>query len=206
MGGDSGRLVEQLDAKVLGVDSSVDMVELARERNSGVNAAKLRFRCADIRQVAEYADQPFDLMWSRDCGAYLTAREKSEMWAALRRSNDAPFRILVTDYVLGEGAVSEEFLRRMRSWGQNMTSVRDYVELFEMAGFKEVRSLDWTADLLASMKSGLELLEAGKEQLLELMSPAEHEALGTRWRQKIQQCEAGELMWAIFTAHSDDHD
>lgn len=202
LGGDACRLVRGFGVSVVGLDAAPDMLALAAERaaQAGVPAGSVRFVQGDVRTSPVLEDGPFDVVWTRDAGAFLPWADKVAAWARLAAAQASGGRVLVTDYCIGPAGAGADFQERMLRWGQHMITPAEYVSLLEGAGYVDVVAEDRTVDLAGSQRDGLALLEREEEALVAEFGRAEVDDLRTRWVQKLEHSTSGQLVWAVVTA------
>jgi phosphoethanolamine N-methyltransferase len=197
LGGDAVRLATAHGARVVGLDASADMTTLARERVAAdAPGSDVRLVTGDV--LTADLDGPFDVVWTRDAGAFVPYDDKATAWGRLREVLRPGGRVLVTDYCLGEEGRSCEFARRMETWGQFMLTFEEYAELLRGQEFVDVTIEDRTEDLVASQEHGLRVL-ADRAAWAHLMSSAEAADLDRRWRTKLEHSTSGDLRWLVLT-------
>jgi len=201
LGGDAFRLATAHGAHVVGLDASRDMTELARERQlDDAPGSDVELVCGNVLTSPAVSPGAFDVVWTRDSGAFLTHDEKPVAWRRLHAALRPGGAVLVTDYCLGTSEASADFGRRMRDWGQHMLTLPAYAELLTGCGFVDVVTEDRTEDLVASQEHGLRVLQERGDELRALMSDEEHADLLARWRTKLTHSTSGELVWMVLTA------
>ena len=200
LGGDSERLASRYGARVVAVDLSPDMIAVCRERLESRPELDIQFSVGDMRSTPLIEQTRFDVIWTRDCGAFIDLADKHAMWSRLSANSLQGTQVLITDYCLGPTPPSVEFLARMKAWGQNMIGFNEYREVLRDAGFVDVVIEDRTPDLLESMHEGQAVLESERESFLTEMSFDDYDSLKQRWTLKIQHCTRGELAWLALTA------
>ncbi|QHT57082.1 methyltransferase domain-containing protein [Cellulomonas sp. H30R-01] len=201
LGGDAFRLATRFGVRVVGLDASPDMTDLARERQEvDAPGADVELVCGNVLTSDVVRPGAFDVVWTRDAGAFLTHDEKPVAWRRLHDALRPGGSVLVTDYCLGTSAASAEFGERMLAWGQHMLTLDAYADLLTSCGFADVVTEDRTADLVASQEHGLRVLEERGDDVRALLSPEEHADLTRRWRTKLTHSTSGELVWMVLTA------
>ncbi len=200
LGGDTLRLAEKYRVAVLGLDAAPDMTAICRERLPTSGLSGVQFETGDLRDSVLMSPRAFDVVWTRDCGAFLTPPEKRAVWARFWRTLRPGGRVLVTDYCLGLVPPTPAYAQRMVAWGQHMITFSQYEQLVRQAGFIEVELVDRTVDLLDSMLAAQEALVRHSARFLAELTVTEYEGLQQRWDQKIDHCRSGQLAWLVLTA------
>ncbi|MGQ2871444.1 methyltransferase domain-containing protein [Leptospira santarosai] len=200
LGGDCFRLAKKHRVTVLGLDASPDMVEIAQERMAGEIVNDVEFMVGNVRTTMIEEIGLFDVLWSRDTGAFVPQNEKLSVWKKLHKILHPGGEVLITDYCLGSKPISSTFKAKMLAWGQHMITLPEYAVLLQEAGFIDVRVDDQTQDLLNSMLLGKERLESRKQDFLQEQTLEEYEGLCDRWEQKIGFASNNELAWMVLTA------
>jgi phosphoethanolamine N-methyltransferase len=204
LGGDAVRLATSHGVRVVGLDASADMTALARERVA-VDApdAGVELVTGDVLSADLDALGPFDVVWTRDAGAFVPYADKASAWRRLHGALRPGGRVLVTDYCLGGAGQTSDFARRMVTWGQFMVTFDEYAELLRGQGFVDVATEDRTADLIASQEHGLRVL-GDPAAWGPHMSRTEAADLEGRWRTKLEHSTSGDLRWLVLTARRAD--
>ncbi|WP_061219414.1 methyltransferase domain-containing protein [Leptospira weilii] len=200
LGGDCFRLAQKHHVAVLGLDASPDMVEIARERIARENVTDVEFMIGNIRTIITEEIGLFDVLWTRDTGAFVPQNEKLTVWKKLHKILRPGGEVLITDYCLGSKPISQTFNNKMLAWGQHMITLPEYAKLIQEAGFEDIQVIDRTQDLLDSMLFGKEKLEEQKQNFLKELTLEEYEGLYNRWEQKIGFARNNELAWMVLIA------
>lgn len=203
LGGDAFRLAEQHNATVTAIDASSDMISLCNERALEINNRSITFAVDEISNstLAQKAS-PFDVVWSRDCGAFLPFEAKERVWRRVREWLTVDGRLLITDYCLGQNTVSQVLLDQMLSWGQYMVSPGYYDELLCSLGYTNVDVVDRTDLLLISMENGIRKLREKKDEFTAAFGEVAYDGVLGRWKRKIEYCRDGQLLWTVAVATS----
>ncbi len=195
------RLRQRHGARVTGVDASPDMIALCRERSAVSGEDDVEFVLSDVATCAPL-QQPehFDVVWSRDCGAFLPFDRKQQVWAATADCLAPGGRLLVTDYCLGPGTARAALLEQMLSWGQHMVAPDYYAEMLAAVGYTEVEVIDRTDLLLTSMHLGVARLRERQSEFTAAFGSDAYDAILARWERKIGYCDDTDLVWTVVTA------
>ncbi|WP_170930305.1 methyltransferase domain-containing protein [Pseudomonas sp. B35(2017)] len=199
LGGDCLRLAEKFGVAVVGLDAAPDMTGICLERYRNSPIKGVTFTTGDVRTTALLEPASFDVVWTRDCGAFWSEQEKADIWGRLHQALRPDGQVLITDYCKGP-AESTEFDNIMDAWGQHMMLPSRYIEILTAAGFTDIVLSDRTEDLLNSMLEGRELLLTQKELFMQDLSSAEYDNLLDRWNKKIGFARDGLLVWTVLAA------
>jgi phosphoethanolamine N-methyltransferase len=201
LGGDAFRLAATYGVEVVGLDAAPDMTAVCRERQAAEGSDRVTFVTGNVLTADVVAPDSFDLVWTRDAGAFLTVPEKLVAWrrlhAALRPGGD----VLVTDYCIGPSSTAA-FRDQMVAWGQHMITPAEYADVLASARFADVVVEDRTGDLMDSMLQGRATMLRDRAMFLAELSEQDYAALLGRWEQKIGYGERGELVWMVLTARA----
>lgn len=192
LGGSAFRMACEHEARVVGVDLSSNMIDMARERcaEHGLEE-RVRFVHADVLELD--SESEFDAVYSRD--AFLHVHDKLRLFTVLHRALKPGGRLLTTDYCAGVPPWSMGFTAYVRERGYDLPTVDGYSALIALVGFTAVCGVDITDDFLAIHEAELARLPSAD------LSPADQDALAEGWRAKIARIRGGEQRWGLFTAH-----
>ena len=199
LGGDAFRLATRYHAYVVGLDIAPDMTQLCLERTAADGVTSVEFLTGDVLST-ELAHDSFDVVWSRDCGMYLTPQGKADTWHALRQLLRCGGRVVLTDYCRGRQRGSAEFERHVAECGHHYATIEEYASLVTEAGLADVHVVDRTADLHESLVHEVAELARRRADFLARYSVAEYDNLMRRWERKLDFTAAGELIWLQLTA------
>ncbi|MGW5400100.1 methyltransferase domain-containing protein [Streptomyces sp. NPDC003952] len=200
LGGDAFRLAAQYGVSVLGLDSSAELTGVCLERAEESGIPGVAFATGDVRDSDLLTGESFDIVWSRDCVAFVPLVDKPALWRRLHGVLRPGGQVMVTDYCLGPRGGSPEHTARMAAWDHYMISPAAYQTMLTEAGFTEVEMEDLSGHLKANMLDGHTRLLSERERFLEEMGEAEYERLLSRWERKIGSCDTGEIVWTVLTA------
>lgn len=187
VGGSAFLMAEELGWRVVGVDLSRNMVEVARRRcrERGLEG---QVQISQGDALALKFEGEFDAVYSRD--AFLHIHDKPVLLEGLFRSLKPGGKLIFTDYCCGERPWSDSFRDYVEEREYCLHTVYDYVSLLREAGFEEVIGEDLTGEFIGTLKDDLRRI-AEKEAQQALKGP---------WEAKLQRSLAGEQRWAIFAA------
>ncbi len=191
IGGAAFLMAKECGVTVEGIDLSRNMVEMAinRCRELGLEG-KAKFRHGDLMSLD--AERRFDAVYSRD--VFLHVQNKPALFRLLLKALKPGGRLLITDYCCGPGSLSASFESYLQARRYFLTTVEDYGQMLEDAGFAPVRAVDLTsrfAEIHALELARLERSGGAADELSELASG---------WREKRDRALKGEQRWGLFTA------
>lgn len=190
IGGAAFLMASEHGARVEGIDLSANVIEMATARCRALGLEpRVTLRHGDL--LALTADNRFDAVHSRD--VFLHVRDKRALFELLNRALKSGGRILITDYCRGEQPASEAFERYVAGRGYHLTTVKEYGELLESAGFGEVRGRDLTRRFAEILEQELQRIETFEELSVDFLDMAE------AWRRKHARARNGEQRWGLFT-------
>jgi phosphoethanolamine N-methyltransferase len=198
IGGAAFHLAKQYGAKVVGVDLSPEMTDIAHEAtaDSGVSG-QVEFLLADVLET-EF-DEPFDVVWSRD--ALMHIHDKNRLFAKLHSLLVDGGQLVVTDYARGpKPSKMPEFDAYVKSTGYHLVEPSAYGKLLEEAGFTDVIVEDATPKFVEILKAEPLKLEAIRDDFLGAFSESDLNYLVERWAMKVKFCDAGDMKWGIYKA------
>lgn len=202
LGGDVFRLANLHGVEAVGVDASADMIEIARERveTDVLDPRQVSFVHGNVVDPDLALGGPWDVVWSRDAGAFLTPPDKVRSWQRLHALQPVHGQVLITDYCIGSGPISDAFMDRMRAWGQHMITVNEYSDTLRAGGYVAVEIEDRTEDLVQSQRDGLTELHTHRQELIADFGTEQYESLVSRWQAKIEHSTTGQLAWMVLVA------
>ena len=181
---------------VVGVDLSVNMVNLALERR--VNIAKhqdvskrqlcdVAFEVADI-MTREFEDNSFDVIYSRD--SILHIEDKTALFERLFRWLKPGGRLLITDYCRADKdtEVSEEFAEYISRRNYSLLDPDDYGAIISSAGFADVVPEDNTDQMVSCMNRELATIRApaAAGEFKKDFGDGDYDALLEGWESKLE--------------------
>ena len=199
LGGDTLRLANEMAATVVGLDRSAEMSALCTGRLSLHITPNVEFRAGTL-QTVRYSPRTFDLIWTRDCGMYMTDSEKRATWRLAHCIMDVNGQVLITDYCRADGSLSDEFANHALENGQHLATADEYEGILTGVGFTDVTCIDITRELLLSLTEELERFVLRRAAFCREFTMDDFEHVIHRWRAKIAFCERGELVWLAVTA------
>lgn len=184
MAKDHGALVE-------GIDLSKNMIQRAKKRCRDLGLdERVTFRQGDLLDLD--AQRRFEAIYSRD--VFLHVEDKLALFGVLMCALKPGGRVLITDYCLGEGRLTEAFERYVSERGYFLTTIGEYERLLRDAGFARVHAEDLTPQFAEIHARELVRMERSGD------ADAELSDLAGSWRLKRERALKGEQRWGLFTA------
>ncbi|XP_018024050.1 phosphomethylethanolamine N-methyltransferase [Hyalella azteca] len=199
-GGSAFYMAETYGVRVLGVDLSSHMVQIANERLSKTSPdvqQKVQFKIEDIMK-SSFPANSFDVIYSRD--TILHIPNKEELFASLFKFLKPGGTILITDYCRGDQAHSQQFLDYVKQRGYDLRTVKEYGKILQDAGFTGVDAQDATARFIAILGEELARFEPTKKTFILEFNEQDYLDIVEGWKAKQVRCAAGDQAWGYFFA------
>jgi len=199
-GGSAFYMARFYGVHVHGVDLSTNMINIAEERLKREDAEvqeKVKFEVDDITKV-QYPNNSYDIIYSRD--TILHIGDKEGLYANLLKWLKPGGQLLVTDYCRGDQKHSQEFLDYVKSRGYDLRTVKEYGQVLEAAGYKNVQALDMTQTFLDVLTNELKYFEPTKEAFIKDYSAEDYSYIVDGWRIKQVRSRAKDQAWGLFIA------
>lgn len=138
LGGPANYLAETYGVAVTGVDLAPAMVEACnakQEKKSSEN--KVNFVCGSVTDCKLFGEAEFDVVYTRDCGMYLTPEMKADAFANIAKWLKPGGRFMVGDYgqrSASKGPLSEVFLNYRDSTEARLVDAETYTSLIQGTG------------------------------------------------------------------------
>lgn len=151
------------EGRVIGVDMTAEMIDLARRNKEKMGAENVEFRLGEIEHLP-VSDNSVDVIIS-NCVVNLSPDKPQVFREAFRVMK--PGGLLAVSDILTEAPMPEAFLKNMDSWGACISGAlpeAEYVAAIEAAGFVDVE-----VERIYPDKSNIdqELIDAGFEDQIE---------------------------------------
>jgi phosphoethanolamine N-methyltransferase len=197
IGGAAFHLARTYRAKVTGIDLAEEMVAIALDRASRQGMSEsVKFILGDVLETS--FSEPFDVIWSRD--AFMHIPDKRRLFGRLFELLADEGRLIITDYARGKNPGSPEFERYIQTTGYHVVEPREYGQLLEAAGFRDVIVDDATARFIEILQSETGRLVSSRGEFLKSFSEADLKYLVERWEMKVRFCQAGDMKWGNYVA------
>lgn len=197
LGESAFHLAKRYGLHVVGLDVADTMVEISNERRRREGISSVEFVHGDIR-TASLDEESFDLVWTRDCVVYITA--KPAVWRRVFDCLKPGGQLFVLDFACSKGSLTREFRSYLEDCDYHVQSIEDYADGLSAAGLSVVACEDVTDEFIAGLERGKAMLAHRREEFLREFDRSDYDHLMERWDQKIAFCRAGEWKWGLFVA------
>ncbi|KAI3910403.1 hypothetical protein MKX01_034797 [Papaver californicum] len=196
IGGGDFYMAENLDAEVVGIDLSVNMVSFALERAIG-RKCSVEFEVADCTKKT-YPDKTFDVIYSRD--TILHIQDKPALFRTFFKWLKLGGKVLISDYCKSPGTPSAEFAEYIKQRGYDLHDVEAYSQMLKDAGFVDVIAEDRTDQFTKVLQRELDAVEKDKEEFIADFSEEDYNDIVGGWNAKLVRTASGEQRWGLFIA------
>jgi len=220
IGGACFFFAHEYGAHVLGVDVNAVGIAMAQEElakqqqqnpsSSSNNAGTCRFETLNV-VTADFDDESFDIIYSRDVLLHLTTEQKITVFCKFQRWLKPGGMVCLTDYCLGPksavAGVSVEFQAYLDTRGYHLLTPIQYKQLFvEHAEFQDdfVESRDCQLWYCQTSQREMDRLlvkgSAAREAFLQEKSQADLDKLVQVYQDKITMTLRGDRSYVMLTA------
>jgi len=198
IGGSAFHMVNNYGCEVVGIDLSVNMVEIGIEKLDDYKLHdKIRFEVADCTKRT-FPDASFDVIYSRDTILHIS--DKPALFANFYKWLKPGGQVFITDYCANEQAKwNAEFSAYVASRGYDLHTPAKYGKMLEGVGFKSVDAQDATVywrDILEREKAKLEGSE--RESFLNDFTQKDLDDLVVGWNKKLVRVDQDQQKWGVF--------
>ncbi|CRG95136.1 phosphoethanolamine N-methyltransferase, putative [Plasmodium gallinaceum] len=198
LGGGCKYINDKYGAHVYGIDISENMVNIAKNRNSGNK--KIEFEANDIL-LKDFPENTFDMIYSRDSILHLSLENKKKLFEKCYKWLKPNGIILVTDYCASKPENwDEEFKEYIKKRRYTLITVEEYKDLIVSCKFENVISKDISDMWLDLLEVEINKLEDKKEEFLKKFSQKEYNSLRDGWTRKIKDSKRKIQLWGYFKA------
>ncbi|MCF8053304.1 MAG: methyltransferase domain-containing protein [Desulfobacterales bacterium] len=195
LGGAAFLLAEEHRARVLGVDLTPEIVEIAQTRKAENPGIPVSFQQGDIHAF-DWEANTFDVIWSRE--TLLHVPRKDELFGKFYRWTRPGGCLIITDYARRNGKGSPAFEDYVRESGYPLVDLETYGRVISEAGFEPLHTQDRSDLLIAQLEKQIDYLKTHRNRFLEQFSENELAECRQRWQLKLDACRSGDMKWGWF--------
>jgi len=188
IGGSAFYFARRFGVDVHGVDLSTNMIGIAKDYRTEMEP-QVKHRCQFYVEDAsgmEYPESFYDIVYSRD--TILHIKDKLALFKKFYGTLKPGGQLLISDYCRGDQEHSTQFKEYMASRDYALTTVKEYGQLLEQAGFKNVEATDVTGLMVEMLQKELEKFKDMKERFIEEFSLEDYQEIKQGWEKKIVRC------------------
>lgn len=199
IGGSAFYMAKAFGVKVVSVDLSSNMTEIAHERahELGIGPDIVSFEMADATK-RDYKPQSFDVIYSRD--TILHIEDKLSLFKQFFKWLKPGGKLLISDYCCSEGPHTDKFTEYVKLRGYHLYSPPAYGKLLEQAGFTNVRAEDRSDQFIQVLHRELRDAEAIKEEFIQEFSESDYLDIVNGWKDKVVRVGESDQRWGLFFA------
>jgi len=200
IGGSAFYMAEKYGATVVGIDLSMNMLDIGRDRLSKLPShiqEKVSLEFGDITEQT-YTPGSFDVIYSRD--TILHIANKQQLFSLFHSWLAPGGSLLITDYCQGDKVLSSTFLAYVKQREYNLTTVKQYGDLIQKAGFIDVQATDYTEGFIQILRRELDRFQNKKEAFLKEFAMEHYTAIVDGWTSKVGRSSSGDQTWGLFVA------
>ncbi len=198
LGGPARHLVEKYGIRVIGVDTTPEMIAEAQKRTIGKPFKdKIEYRLGSALDLPAHANS-FDIVWGQDSWCYV--RDKKRLVDEAARVLKAGGTLAFTDWIWGsvEAPPNEADALMAFMVFPAMQTLDGYTHLIQAAGLKVKEQEDLSVDFAQHMDQYLVTLKKNKESVIEgfgndLYNEAEKGILA--WSKAAHEKKVGRGLW-----------
>ncbi|XP_060081828.1 uncharacterized protein LOC132561114 [Ylistrum balloti] len=199
IGGNAFYMAKEFGVKVIAMDLSSNMIDIAKERAKELNITEtdVDFEVADATR-REYPPDYFDVIFSRDTILHIAS--KLQLFRKFKTFLKPGGQVLVSDYCCSEGEHTQQFKDYVKTFGYSILSQREYCSTMEEAGFIRIDTENKTDLFIKTTTLELDRLVTRREDYIKEFSLEDYDAFSTMWR-NTQKCAAvGDQILGLFYA------
>lgn len=199
VGGSAFLLREKIDCDILGVDLSVNMIEIANDKLDEYKYDNIRFEVSDAT-TRDFPASSFDFIYSRD--TILHIQDKPKLFKNFFKWLKPGGMVFITDYCAGpKQDWNAEFSAYVKSRGYDLHTPSEYGNILKNAGFQTVVASDVTNYWREILSSEVVKLNGPlKNSFLKDFSQKDMDDLVAGWESKLKRVDAGHQKWGKFFA------
>lgn len=197
IGGNAFQIAKEYGSHVIGVDLSSNMITVACDRSCLRRDTRVRFMIADITKY-DFPPNTFEVIYSRD--AIIHIPDKKSLFTKCYKWLKPGGRMLITDYVIGEGQLSQEFQEYVKQRQYTLLPLKAYEKAASEAGFSKVDTVDITQDLKNTILKEMQRATDNKLEFMQMFSAEKFDYLVAGWKKKIVFIDSGCHKWGVLKA------
>jgi len=201
LGGSAFYMAKHYGVSVYGVDLAKNMIQIANEKRMKMTPSvhhQCQFHVADATTM-DYPENFYNVVYSRD--TILHIEDKLSLFKLFHKSLKPGGVLFITDYCNGATANhSEHFKEYVKQRGYVLTTVEEYGEVLEKAGFGDVQANDVTDYFIQVSGNELSKYQAVKDEVLKEFSINDFTSICKGWEEKIARADSGNQAWGMFMA------
>ncbi|XP_017460771.1 PREDICTED: phosphomethylethanolamine N-methyltransferase-like [Rhagoletis zephyria] len=196
LGGHDFYMAAEYGVYIDAVDLSKNMMDIAMAYHAQKPAIKdrINFRLCDV-MTTDFPEAYYDVVYSRD--ALLHIKDKPALFAKFFKWLKPGGRVVFTDYIRGDGQLSEEFLEYMRQRDYTLFTRQQYLDCFKGAGFERIVVDEIKDKFVASLQRELKQLRDGRADFLSKFSQKDYDDLEQGWLAKIKRAADNDQSWVL---------
>lgn len=200
LGGHDFYMAEKYDIYIDAVDLSQNMMDVAMDYHNKKTELKdkINFRLCDVT-ITEFPKNYYDAIYSRD--ALLHIKDKYQLFRNFLKWLKPNGKIVFTDYLSGDGQLSEEFQQYVKDRDYTLYTRQQYENMLKEVGFDNITVKEYKQQFVDSLKRELKKLHDGKEDFLSKFSQKDYDDLERGWMAKIKRAEDGDQSWVMGIAY-----
>lgn len=200
IGGSAFYMARNYMVDVNGIDLSSNMISIAEDYRKEMEPAvkhRTQFYIEDALSM-DYPDNFYDVVYSRD--TILHIKEKDELFAKFLQTLKPGGRLLISDYCHGDQPHSNNFKEYVKGRDYDLHTVKEYGQILEQAGFKDVQALDKTGMMMDVLKNELIYFNKIKPKFVLEFSYEDFHYIEQGWKAKQVRTKSGDQAWGLFIA------
>jgi len=199
LGGSAFYMNKNFGCKILGIDLSLNMVEIAIQKNEEYKYQDISFEVADC-SLRHFPEATFDVIYSRD--TILHIQDKLALFKNFYKWLKPGGKFFITDYCAApKNTWNSEFATYVAGRGYDLHTPEAYGEILRQAGFSNVKAEDvsvyWKTLLEAELKK-LDENSPTRKEIMEEFTEVDLKALEEGWKQKLKRVDSGYQRWGAF--------
>jgi len=199
-GGSAFFMARHYGVDVHGVDLASNMIAIAQDYRSEMEPAvkhRVQFYIEDAIAM-EYPENFYDVVYSRD--TILHIKGKEALFRKFLSTLKPGGKLMISDYCRGDQEHSQRFKDYVASRDYKLYTVKEYGNIIEKAGFKNVVAMDKTQLMMDIMKMEVTKFNGIKEKFVDEFSQEDFDYIDQGWKDKQVRCAEGDQAWGLFTA------